>query len=152
MATNVLLDKAPVLPSERDTQLATESSRKLAAAARDTTNEFRVTLEGGVELTLPSAVKTLLIHLLTEMSQGNAVTIIPVHAELTTQEAANFLNVSRPHVISLLNKGEIKHHMTGTHRKIRFVDLQKYMEKRTKESEDAMAALTAQAQELGMGY
>jgi len=153
-ATNALLDKPnAVLPSEQDAQLATESSRTLSALApTEATEEFRVHLEGGQVLRLPSAVKTLLIHLLTEMSRGNAVTIIPIHAELTTQEAATFLNVSRPHLISLLKKGEIKFHMTGTHRKIRFEDLSAYRQKRAAESEDAMAELAKQAQELNMGY
>ena len=151
MATAGIEKPKPVLPSKQDAQLATESSRILSALA-EVGDEFRVQLEGGVTLRLPSAVKTLLTHLLTEMSRGNAVTIIPIHAELTTQEAATFLNVSRPHLICLLKKGQIPFHMTGTHRKIKFADITAYKERRAKESEAAMAELAKQAQELDLGY
>lgn len=153
-AMNTLLDKPNmVLPSEHDTKLAAESSRILSAiGAMETTGEFRVRLEGGEELRLPSAVKRLLVHLLTEMSRGNAVTIIPIHAELTTQEAADFLNVSRPYLIGLLEKAEIKFHMTGTHRRIRFEDLSAYKQKKDRDREETMLELARQAQELDMGY
>jgi len=153
-ALNALLDKPnTVMPSEQDTKLATESSRILSAIeATEATNEFRVRLDGGEVLRLPSAVKTLLMHLLTEMSRGNAVTIIPIHAELTTQEAADFLNVSRPYLIGLLEKGEVKFHMVGTHRRIKFEDLASYKEKKDRKSEEALLELTNQAQELDMGY
>jgi excisionase family DNA binding protein len=146
------LDKPnTVLPSEHDTQLATESSRILSQLETDE-NEFRVRLDGGVELRLPSAVLTLLRHLLTEMSRGNAVTIIPTHAEMTTQEAANFLNVSRPHLVSLLTAKKIPFHKVGTHRRIRCEDLAQYQREQAKESKEALAALAAQAQEENMGY
>jgi excisionase family DNA binding protein len=151
MGTAGIEKPKPVLPSEQDAQLATESSRILSALA-EVGDEFRVQLESGITLRLPSAVKTLLTHLLTEMSRGNAVTIIPIHAELTTQEAATFLNVSRPHLISLLQREMIPFHMTGTHRKIKFADIAAYKERRAKESEQAMEELAKQAQELGMGY
>ncbi|HUJ02943.1 MAG TPA: helix-turn-helix domain-containing protein [Rhizomicrobium sp.] len=139
-----------VLPSKKDAELAAESSRVLSSLRGN--GEFRVQLEGGQELVLPSAVKTLLVHLLTEMSRGNAVTIIPIHAELTTQEAADFLNVSRPHFIGLLEKGEIPFHMVGTHRRVKFEELSAYKQKKDKERENVMAELARQAQELDMGY
>ena len=151
-AINELLDKPnAVLPSKKDAELATESSRVLSALGQGN-GEFKVHLEGGQELVLPSAVKTLLILLLTEMSRGNAVRIIPIHAELTTQEAAEFLNVSRPHVIKLLERGEIKFHMTGTHRRIRFEDLAEFRKRKESERDEAMNQLASQAQDLGMGY
>ena len=151
-ALSALLDKPNLgLPSERDAALAKESSRILSGLETNA-DEFRVRLDGGQELLLPSAVKTLLVHLLSEMSQGNAVKIIPVHAELTTQEAADFLNVSRPYVIGLLEKAEIKFHMVGTHRRIKFSDLAAYKKRKDAEQEAAMATLAKQAQELDMGY
>lgn len=139
-----------VLPSKKDAELAAESSRVLSALKGN--GEFRVQLEGGQELVLPSAVKTLLTHLLTEMSRGNAVTIIPIHAELTTQEAADFLNVSRPYLISLLEKKEIPFHMVGTHRRVKFEDLTAYKQRKDKKREEVLSELAEQAQKLDMGY
>ncbi|RJT42673.1 helix-turn-helix domain-containing protein [Mesorhizobium waimense] len=86
------------------------------------------------------------------MGQGNAVTIIPVHAELTTQEAADYLNVSRPYLIRLLEEGKLPFNMVGTHRRVKFSDLAAYRNNAEEERKKVMEELAAQAQELGMGY
>ena len=78
--------------------------------------------------------------------------IIAVHAEVTTQEAANLLNVSRPHLVKLLEEGAIPFSRVGTHRRIRFQDVMEYRAARTAESEAALQALADQAQEHDMGY
>lgn len=140
---------APTVPNELDSQLAETASRELARARKDA---ITVRLDDGKELVLPKAVTPLLIHLLTEMSQGNAVTLIPVHAELTTQEAANLLNVSRPHLIRLLEKKEIPFHKVGTHRRVKYVDIQEYKERFERTRNEALTELAKQAQELDMGY
>jgi excisionase family DNA binding protein len=137
-----------VVPTAEDTQLATSSSRVLAQFP-DGILEVHV---DGQRLVLPKAAVRLLSLLLTEMSAGNAVTIIPIHAELTTQEAADFLNVSRPFLVSLIEKGEIEHRMVGTHRRVKFSHLEAYKRRKDEERERAMQELAAQAQELGMGY
>ncbi len=138
----------PVLPTEKDTELAAAASRTLA---RTTNKELRVRLND-VELELPKAVSTLIYHILTEMGKGNAITVIPIHAELTTQEAADLLNISRPHLIRLLEDKKIPFHKVGTHRRIKFTDLQNYRSNFNSAREDAMQELAEQAQELGMGY
>jgi len=86
------------------------------------------------------------------MAQGNAVTIVPTHAELTTQEAANILNVSRPHLVKLLEDGHVPFIKTGTHRRIRYQDLMAYRDQRDQESSKLLDELASQAQELDMGY
>ena len=86
------------------------------------------------------------------MAQGNAVTIIPIHAELTTQEAADFLNVSRPYLVRLLEQKKMPFHMVGTHRRVRFEDLMAFKASFEKSRREAMDELATQAQELGMGY
>src|SRR3546814_5484470 len=64
--------------------------------------------------------------ILANMAEGNAISIVPIHAELTTQQAADFLGVSRPHVVALVERGELAHHKTGTHRRIYFKDVLAY--------------------------
>jgi excisionase family DNA binding protein len=141
----------PVLPTPQDTQLAAEASRELSTL-RNAEGNLKVQLEDGKVLTLPSAATRLLHHLLTEMSLGNAVTLIPIHAELTTQEAADHLGVSRPFLISLLKSGKIQFRLVGTHRRIKFSDLEAYRRANEEARVKVMEELAAQAQELGMGY
>ena len=104
------------------------------------------------QVELPTSALQLLMEILSELADGNAVKVVPVHAELTTQEAADMLNVSRPHLVKLLEEGVLPFHKTGRHRRVRFADLMVYRDARQKESESAMAELAAQAQQLRMGY
>jgi len=148
MSTQVS-EKPTILPSQEDSELAQTASRELA---RKQPSELRIRLDDGQELALPKAATRLITHLLTEMAQGNAVTIIPVHANLTTQEAADYLNVSRPFLIGLLESGKIEHHKIGTHRRVRFLDLVKYKEATEKRRREIMDDLAAQSQAEEMGY
>ncbi len=148
---NGLLEHPDTLvPSAKDAELAAEASRALASKQSD--DDLKVRLEDGRELTLPKAATRLLRHILTEMAQGNAVTLIPIHAELTTQEAADFLNVSRPHLVRLLEDNKIPYHKVGTHRRVRFRDLEGYRRAFEEQRRNAMVELAKQAQELEMGY
>lgn len=151
--TALLENSDTIVPTAKDVELATQSSRVLSAAGlANAKADFKVRLDNGAELTLPNAAMRLISHLLTEMSHGNAVTLIPIHANLTTQEAADYLGVSRPFLIGLLNAGKIKFHKVGTHRRVRFGDLQAYRDAQARERDGALDALAAQAQELRMGY
>ncbi len=96
----------------------------------------------------PDEAATHLI--LSLIAEGKAVTVVPLNKELTTQEAADILNVSRPHLVKLLERGEIPFAKTGTHRRIRFSDLMKYKEHRDFERRRGMAELTQLSQELGL--
>jgi len=140
---------APVVPDESDSELAATASRELARTSKAS---ITVRLEDGTDLVLPKLVTPLLIKILTEMGQGNAVTLIPLHAELTTQEAANLLNVSRPFLNKIIDRGELPCHKVGTHRRIKFIDLEDYRQKREQQRASDMEALAKQAQELGLGY
>ncbi|CUI18134.1 conserved hypothetical protein (plasmid) [Candidatus Protochlamydia naegleriophila] len=152
MAT-LLQETSPVLPKEHDISLAKQSSRELAAILPKKEKDLSIKIENSESsITLPFSVVKLLVGILSEMAEGNAVTLIPIHAELTTQEAANLLNVSRPYLIKLLKKGEIPFHFVGTHRRVLFTDLKEFKEKSDKTSQQALEELTNQAQELDMGY
>jgi excisionase family DNA binding protein len=147
--TELLERPGAVIPSNEDAELAAAASRALARASKDI---LHVRLENGEDLALPKAVTRLLSHLLIEMAQGNAVTVMPIHAELTTQQAADFLNVSRPHLISLIEAGQIPHHRVGTHRRVRFSDVCGYKDRFAAARANAMDELAKQAQEQGFGY
>ena len=109
-------------PSPEDAKLASQASERLARLFQER-KPLRLRPEHGgksdtVEVPAPAA--RLLIRLLNEMARGHAVTIIPIHAELTTQQAADLLGVSRPFVIKLLEEKRLPFHLVGTHRRIRF--------------------------------
>lgn len=101
---------------------------------------------------VPTAALGLLVDILSELASGNAVKVVPIHAELTTQEAADMLNVSRPHLVKLLEAGDLPFHRTGKHRRVRFADLMDYKAQRDRAAQEATQELADQAQELGMGY
>lgn len=145
-------NREPVLPSEHEAEMARLSSRTLAAhiAAR---SGLRLRLEDGNEIVLPQAALRLVVEMLAHLSEGNAVTLIPVHAEMTTQQAADFLNVSRPFFVNeVLNKGKLPYRKLGTHRRILFEDLLDYKHRTDSESRQAFRELTEQAQDLALGY
>ena len=106
--------------------------------------------EAQTTVKLPAAAVSLLLRILEEMARGNAVTIIPVHAELTTQEAADILNISRPSLIQLLDEGKIEYRRVGTHRRVRFDALMKYKRQADQQRRAALEELAAYDQELGI--
>ncbi len=107
---------------------------------------------GGQELEIPTSIYKVLVVAVAAMAQGNAVSIVPVHHELTTQQAADLLSVSRPHVVKLLDAGEIPHHKTGSHRRVFFEDLMRYRDVRDAGRHNALADLTRKSAELGLDY
>ncbi|MCY2939212.1 MAG: helix-turn-helix domain-containing protein [Planctomycetota bacterium] len=144
-----------VAPSEADAVLARESSRLLATRKlnRRTSACIRFVDDGeGETVSVPTSALRLFLHLLTEMSQGHSVTLVPTHAELTTQQAADILNVSRPYVVKLLDEGKIPSRAVGKYRRVRFDDLIAYKRKDDDARAKILDQLTAEAQELGMGY
>lgn len=149
------IDGDAIIPSERDIQLATESSRALAAIREKKSRTFEIEVIGEktrTSIKVPTSVFRMLLSILTQMSAGNAVTIIPIHKELTTQEAADLLNVSRPYLIQLLEERKIPYRKVGVRRKILFQDLMEFKKKDDLERDKILDELAAQAQELDMGY
>lgn len=149
-----VLKRDPVIPSETEALLARETSRTLASImpSLDEDLELQV-VEGHVaKIKLPAMAVRLLLDILEQMSRGNAVTFIPIHAELTTQQAADVLNVSRPFLIKLIEEGVLEHRKVGTHRRIRYDDLMTYKHDIDNKRLKALEELVNQAQDLDMGY
>ncbi|HRX80740.1 MAG TPA: helix-turn-helix domain-containing protein [Pirellulaceae bacterium] len=144
------------LPRTQDIEAATTAQRELAAYLATGFETKVVQLidsnNRSHPIRVPMAALLLLSEILSELADGNAVKIVPVHAELTTQEAADLLNVSRPYLVKLLETGKLAFHKTGKHRRIRFNDLMSYKQARDEKSQLALDTLTAEAQELRMGY
>lgn len=140
------------VPNEQESALAAESSRLLAGLiGRGDTAQLRL-VDGDQEITVPVSAIKMLVDILNQMAQGNAMSLVPIHAELTTQEAADFLNVSRPYVVKLIEQGELPCHKVGVRRRVLFKHLMEYKERRDQQSMEAVNALSQQAQDLGMGY
>lgn len=144
------------LPVEREMRAAVQGQRALAAYLATKFDTQRIQIfddkNQAHQVELPTSALRLLVDILAELAGGNAVKVVPIHAELTTQEAADLLNVSRPHLVKLLEDGVLPYHKTGKHRRVRFADLMQFKAERDRASELAMEELAKQAQELRMGY
>lgn len=142
----------PLLP--HDTALARESGERLVRAMSGKDRpELKLSVGGsGEEIALPPSAAKLLIDGLAELAKGNDVRLLPVHAELTTQEAADLLNLSRQYVVRLLDEGKIPSHKVGTHRRVRLDDALAYKRELDADRLDALKKLVAEAQELDLGY
>ena len=141
-------------PSSREASIAKTSARALADKLADCPDKVAIRLAEDERdvIELPFAAVRLLIDLLDEMSKGNAVSLIPMNAELTTQQAADLLNVSRGFIVKLLDNREIPYRMVGTHRRVLFNDLKAYEERTKRARLKALDQLTEESQTLGIGY
>jgi len=147
----VAVNQSLYIPTTEETQISKESSRILAAHISRDTHRLKIVEADGSEdvATIPAVAYRLLVDILTQMSQGNAVTIIPIHAELTTQEAANLINVSRPFLIKQMEAGVIPHHKVGSHRRVRFTDLMEYKKNIDAARSKVLSELVEESQKLG---
>jgi excisionase family DNA binding protein len=144
----------PVAPSEADTKLARESAGRLAKQLTKANGALQLQVtgpEGASEIVrIPTAAFRLLVTILAEMASGNAVRLIPHHAELTSREAAELLNVSRPYLVRLLDDGRIPFHRVGTHRRVLFKDVMAYKAEHRRARSAALDELSRLDQELGL--
>ncbi|MCB1380660.1 MAG: helix-turn-helix domain-containing protein [Alphaproteobacteria bacterium] len=138
------------LPSADDRQIANQL-RRILAAQKAGEAKLRVPdpkTKKPVEITLTPAMSDLFLELLRHIGSGDAVTLVPIQQMLTTQQAADLLNISRPYLIKLLEKEEIPHSMVGRHRRIRAEDVFAYKAARNKDRSDAMDDLIANDADL----
>jgi excisionase family DNA binding protein len=143
-------------PTEADARQARESLQRISDILTSGMSDLSIRIQNveqtGADIILPASVLRLLKDILAEMAQGHAVALLPVQAELTTQQAADLLNVSRPYLIRLLEDSKIPFRLVGQHRRVRFDDLLAYQRKDDEDRRRVADELTADAQELGMGY
>lgn len=151
MATSALTTTPP---SKEDVELARASGQRLAPLARRGRPLTLRVRDAGEEETieLPAGAVKLLQAILEDMASGRAVTIVPQNAELTTQQAADFLNVSRPFLIQLLEQKKLPFRLVGSHRRVRFEDVLRFKENIDTERRKVLDQLAAEGQELKMGY
>ncbi len=104
----------------------------------------------GEEIVLPPTLFHVLRQVVSHLAQGHAISVIPLAKELTTQQAADLLNVSRPFLIKELERGAIPFTKVGTHRRIKFADVMRYLHDRENRERAAMDELVRLSEELGL--
>ena len=142
-----------VTPTEDEAKVAVESSRTLAAHLGGDGAAIKLAVTNGTaneELVLPAPAARLLLDILTELGQGNAVALDTVQPELSTQQAADLLSVSRPHLVKLLDEGTIPSRKVGTHRRVLREDVFRYKAEWKAKRLAVLDELTALDQELGL--
>ena len=147
------MDSAPAIPSNAASKEALTALRALRGfPARKSPRSIEVKLNGTVSVSVPKGAFDLFLEVLGQIANGNAVTIVPVHAELTTQQAAEMLNVSRPFVVKLIDEGELPCRLVGTHRRIKMADVVKYKKRDLAKRTKALNELANESQKHGLGY
>ena len=139
------------IPSDRDAALAEQAGRKLAGWG-DGSDPIptRFGVGTGEPVDIPTSAVRLLKEILDHMAHGNGVALTPLHAELTTRQAADLLQVSRTHLVQLLDEGRIPCRKVGAHRRVRARDILDYRRETKSRRRKALDELTAVDQDLGL--
>ncbi len=143
-------------PSVDEINAARTAARQFSKLDHGATITFTPDAGGGKDeakvdpIAIPANIFRTIIKMLVEMGNGNAVAVVPVSAELTTQQAADLLNVSRPHLVKLLNGGELPFRMVGTHRKLLARDVLNYREKTVAARRAALTSMVELDEEFGL--
>jgi excisionase family DNA binding protein len=152
MVTLINKDLDAKVPTDEEIALAKQAAPQLAdLLGKSKKIEIRIGAND-VPLLLPASSLRLLADILAQIGSGNAVTVLPVETELTTQQAADILNVSRPYLVKLLEEGTLPHRSVGTRQRVLLCDVLTYKQATANARAKVLEELTAQAQELKMGY
>ena len=139
------------IPSERDAALADQAGRRLAALGEGTDPvPARFGAASAETVAIPTSAVRLLKEILDQMAHGNGVALTPLHAELTTRQAADLLQVSRTHLVQLLDSGRIPCRKVGAHRRVRAEDIVAFRRETESRRREALDELTARDQDLGL--
>ena len=141
------------IPTDQEALLARQLKEVLERHP-DATDSMRVEVTGTGKATttlqLPRVAAVLLVRILDEMSKGNAVSLVPTETEITTQQAADLLNVSRPYLIGMIERSELPVRMVGNQRRLPLADVLAYKAKNQAKRIQALAEMTAIDQESGL--
>lgn len=151
---SIKIDNETIIPSHKEATLAEKSSRILSDIVKSNRKAILqfVDAKNTKKIDLPPIAVQLLIDILDEIGQGNAISVISIPTELTTEQAAHLLNVSHPFFLSLLKDGKIRSHKIDAKQRVLSKDVMRLKAAMKKKSLKALAQLTAQAQKLKMGY
>jgi excisionase family DNA binding protein len=146
--------KAVSLPVQ-EAKIARESSAALSHLVTADTKHLTLRLKNQqtgeqIEATVPAVVMRMLAEMLSQMAEGHSITLVPLNAELSTQQCADLLGVSRPYFIKLLEQGQIPYRKVGEQRRVRYHDLLAYIEAYQKEATAALDEMAAEAQQSGL--
>jgi excisionase family DNA binding protein len=144
-------------PSAEDLDAARIAARQLARVDKGVPVSFKLERSAQDDsqdpiepISVPANIFRIFVDMLVEIGNGNTVAVVPVTAELTTQQAADLLNVSRPHLIKLLDEGKLVHRMVGTHRKLLAKDVLGYRDKIAHDRRQALARMVAMDEAAGL--
>jgi len=142
----------PTIPTDQDALVAREVSRALENGAGDKKLRIEVTAAGR-QLTkheLTPLIEELIMRMLDAMAKGQALSVVPTETEITTQQAADLLNVSRPYVVGLIDKGELPARLVGNQRRLPLADVLAYKTAVRAKAYEAMREIASIDQELGL--
>lgn len=144
---------APVQPDAAEVKAAVEALPRVTsylATHPESMLRLAVVDDAAEQLVVPRGAVELLGRILAHMAAGQGVSVVSAHAELTTQQAADLLNVSRPFLIGLLDSGAIKYRKVGKHRRVNVGSLLAYMARDEQERRDAADELTRLSQDADL--
>jgi excisionase family DNA binding protein len=144
------LDLQPIAAREEDRPALMELEDLFGDRQPAESFSLQLVSTSGVAIDIPAPISNLMQQMVHQLLQGNSVTIVPIHKELTTQEAADILNVSRQYLVELLDAQAIPHTKVGTHRRIRFGDLMNYKNERDAKRREGLSRMTKKSQQLGL--
>ncbi len=143
-----------LVPSESDSEMTRVTSQKLSHFNKTKKVSLNIIAEDKSQesIEIPDQVYQMLVEIFSQVSEGRTVSLISKQAELTTQEASEYLNVSRPFLVKILEQGAMPFRKVGKHRRIQISDLIRYKKLMMENREKALEELALQAQDLKMGY
>jgi excisionase family DNA binding protein len=141
--------KEPLVATDEEAVIAKEAAEKLRSVALASVNvRLGVAEKADDVVPLPARAVEMIVAVLTAMAERKPISLISHTAELTAQQAADFLNVSRPHLVGLLEKEQIPYRKVGSHRRVRVADLQAFKEESNRSRREAISSMVAEAQAL----